>query len=93
MSARVDNSDLAPDTIAARGEEWLERIRDEVEPGNRGRFLAIDIETGDYEIDNDDFAAIQRAAKRHPGAVFYVTRIGYPWAHKLGRGSSPKPIC
>jgi hypothetical protein len=51
---------------------------------NTGKFLIIDIETGDYEIDHDDMAATRRAHARHADGAFYGMRIGYRAAEVLG---------
>jgi hypothetical protein len=73
--------------IARRGQEWYEReIREKVEAGNEGKILVIDIETGDYEIDDDQLAAAHRALAKHPGAALYGMRIGYPSLAKIGGG-------
>jgi hypothetical protein len=71
--------------IARRGEEWYQKgIRAQVEAGNRGKILVIDIETGHYEIDTDELAAARRALAKHPGAALYGMRVGYPAMHKIG---------
>jgi hypothetical protein len=73
--------------IAQRGRELYEKeIRAKVEPGNEGKILLIDIETGDYEIDDDQVAAARRALAKHPGAALYGMRIGYPSLEKIGGG-------
>ncbi len=45
------------------------QIRDKVELKHKGKFLVIDIETGKYEIDDDDLAAtkrlLQASQRRH----------------------------
>jgi hypothetical protein len=47
------------DEIVKRGKEWYERdIRSKVEEGNKGKILMIDIETGEYEIDDNPLARI-----------------------------------
>ena len=44
--------------VELRGEAlYVEHIRDKVHPQHQGKFLVIDIETGEYEIDADDLAA------------------------------------
>lgn len=74
-----------PDAVESRGEEIYERqIRANVETGNKGKFVVIDIETGDYEIDDDDLHATKRALTKRPEAVLYGVRIGYPTAYTLG---------
>jgi hypothetical protein len=76
------------DEIARRGEELYEqRIRDQVETdANIGKIIVIDIETGDYEIDNDAMAANRRALARHPGAALLGLRIGYDAVEGFGGG-------
>ena len=58
--------------IARRGKEIYEQdIRPRVETtDNIGKFLIVDIETGDYEMDTDEFAASRRAHARHPDGAF-----------------------
>ena len=71
------------DEIVERGMALYERaIRSKVEEGNKGKFLVINIETGEYEIDSSHLAASDRAAARHPDAPLFAMRIGYP---ALGR--------
>lgn len=73
--------------IAQRGKEWYEReIRSKVEEGNKGKILLIDVETGDYEIDDDQLAAAHRALAKHPVAALYGMRIGYPALGKIRGG-------
>ena len=71
--------------VAARGEALYEqRIQPHVEATHQGKFVVVDIETGDYEIDADDLAATKRALAKRPDAVLYGLRIGYPTAYRLG---------
>ena len=49
-------SDYPPGTIAARGKEiYSQQVRHKVEPQHKGKIVAIDIQTGDYEIGDNDF--------------------------------------
>jgi len=73
------------DEIAARGREIYERqLRDKMEPVNIGKFLVIDIETGEYEMDEDDLIASRRASRKKPGGARYGLRIGYPTSGTIG---------
>ncbi len=68
-----------------RGKEIYERdIRAQVEAGNNGKVLVIDVETGHFELDRDSDAATLRALAKNPHAVLYRMRIGYPAFGKLG---------
>jgi hypothetical protein len=71
--------------VAARGEVlYAQGIRPHVEATHQGKFVVVDIETGEYEIDTDDLAATKRALAKRPEAVLYGLRIGYPTAYRLG---------
>lgn len=73
------------DEIADRGRALYEsQIRAQVEPGNKGKVLVLDIETGQYEIDSDHLAAGKRALEKHPGAALYSIRIGHPALSRIG---------
>ena len=73
------------DEIAARGREIYEKqLRDKLEPEHTGKFLVIDIETGEYEIDEDDLAASKRASRKRPGGARYGMRIGYSTSGTIG---------
>ena len=78
-------SDYPPGTIAARGKEiYQKQIREKVEPQHKGKFLSVDIETGDYEIDTDDLSPSMRLLAKRPEAVIYSLRIGFRAAHRIG---------
>jgi hypothetical protein len=65
--------------VARRGREiYARRIRREVEPEHEGRFLVVDVTTGDYEIADEDLEASERLLKRRPDALLYGQPIGEP---------------
>lgn len=66
------------------GEEMYRRdIRPKVYPQHKGKFLVLDILTGDFEIDEDDLTASERLRARRPDSVRYGLRIGYTSAYTL----------
>ncbi len=78
-------SDETSEAIAARGEEiYQQQIRDKVDPKHKGKFLVLDIETGDYEIDAEDLVATDRLLAKHPNAIIYGVRVGFPAAYGIG---------
>ncbi len=71
--------------FARRGNEIYDHyIRAQAETANRGKIIAIDIETGDYEIADDTLAASDRLFERLPDAQVWFVRIGYPAVHRIG---------
>jgi hypothetical protein len=76
--------------IARRGREVYEReVRHAVEPEHRGRFLVLDVQSGDYEIADDDLEASERLLERRPGALLYGLRIGEAAAYRIGGRFGP----
>lgn len=81
----MPREEYAVEEVAQRGRELYERkIRAEVEKEHAGKFLVVDVNTGEYEMDEEDVAAFDRALVRNPGAVLYGIRIGEPVAYRLG---------
>ena len=78
-------TNYTPKEVASRGEEIYRReIRDRVESKHKGKFLVIDIETGEYEMNTDDLVATKRLLAKHPNAVVYGLQIGFPTAYRIG---------
>jgi hypothetical protein len=49
-----------------------------------GKFLAIDIETGEHEIAADEMKAGDKLLARLPEAQIWMVRIGYTATHSFG---------
>ena len=63
--------------FARRGDEIYERdIRAQVKPGHNEEIVAIDIETGQWEVDPDESAAANRLDARVSDSQIYVRRVG-----------------
>lgn len=82
-----------PDEIGRIGTAMYRRqLRSQVMPHDKGKFLILDIESGDYEIDADDTSAEERLRSRRPAEVLFGLRIGYTSAYTLaGRMIEEEP--
>ena len=73
------------DEIKKRGEAIFEKkIRHKLEGRNPRHFLAIDIESGAFEIDESELAACERLRERVPDAQIWLRRVGSPFARRFG---------
>ena len=71
--------------FARRGNEIYERdVRPHLSPRDDGKFVAIDIETGSYEVDANEIAASRRLLARHPEAQIWFRQVGAPYTHRFG---------
>lgn len=77
---------LSREEIARRGKEiYQQRIRIHVETTeNIGKIIAIDLNTDEYEIDQDLLAACNRLQAKQPNAVTWAERIGYDAVYAIG---------
>ena len=69
--------------FARRGDQLYERLAPLLSE-QEGDFVAIDIESGDYEVGRDELAIADRLLGRRKGAQVWLRRIGTPYAHRLG---------
>ena len=75
-----------PEELARLGSEVFERhVRPILRPEDDGKFVGIDVQTGDYEVDEDDYAAVSRLRTRNPGAEAWLSRVGQPAAYRMRR--------
>jgi hypothetical protein len=78
--------------VARRGRELYEQnIRPKVEPEHEGRFLVVDVESGDYALADDELEAFKRAREKAPEGVLYLIRVGRRAAHRIGAGTPCAP--
>jgi len=77
--------------MARRGQELYESgIRQQVEAGNEDKIVAIDIETGDFEVDETVMGATDRLFERQPDAQPWTLRIGHNAVYHFGARSLKK---
>lgn len=69
---------------------YEQRIRTEVEADHQGEIVAIDIETGDFEIAPRTLEAAHRLRARNPDAQIWVVRVGHRAVHRFGFASRPE---
>src|SRR5438874_13734044 len=67
------------------GEVFDRRVRPVLRPTDDGKFVAVDVVTGEYEIDADDYAAVTRLRARVPAADVWLARAGSPTTYRVGR--------
>ena len=79
--------------FAQRGDTLYEtQIRPQVEVGNHGKIVAIDIETGSFEVADDIVGASDRILAKCPDAQTWFIRIGHPAVYHFGARSLKKPL-
>ena len=79
--------------FAQRGDAMYESgVRAQVEEGNHGKIVAIDIETGAFELAEEPRIAVDRLYDRCPDAQPWVIRIGHRSVFRIGSQSLRQPV-
>ena len=73
------------EAIATSGKQIFERLTAQGwRPEDDGKFVAIDVNSADFEIDSNDYDATERLRKRRPNARMWLARIGRKAAYNIG---------
>jgi hypothetical protein len=79
--------------FARRGNKIYEsQVRSQVEEGNQGKIVAIDIETGAFEVADTPIAATDRLYEQYPDAQPWVIRIGHRAVYRFGSQSLKQSV-
>ena len=82
--ATLSPSKHSTEEVAKLGNEILRtRIEPVVGPNNKGMFVAIAIDNGEYEMDSDDHTALSRLLARRPQSEIWLGRIGHKTAYTM----------
>lgn len=74
-----------PEEFCRRGEAIYDRdVRPTLGLEDDAKFVAIDIESGGFEVAPDDFTATERLLARHPHAQIWLVRVGQRSAYRIG---------
>ncbi len=83
----VQQPRYSKEEFARRGDQIYERdIRPQVEADNKGKIVAIDIETGAWEMDTDEIATCARLEARYPNSQLWLVRVGSRYVRRFGAG-------
>lgn len=67
-------------------EIYEQRVSSQLSPDQFGKIVAIDVESGEFEVADQTVAAAQRLMARRPDAQIWFVRIGHQGVHRFGVG-------
>jgi hypothetical protein len=71
--------------FARRGDAIYENdVRPQLKPADEGKFAAIDIDSGTFELDRDELKAGNKLRARIPEAQIWMVRVGHRSVHRIG---------
>jgi len=70
--------------FARRGTALLKKLRPNLPTEDEDKFIAIDIETGEYEIHANEMTAAARLRKRVPDAQIWLVNVATGFLDRFG---------
>jgi len=65
-----------------KGRSIYKKLQNKIKE-NKGKIVAIEIDSGDHFIGEDELEAVQKARGKFPDKIFVFFRIGHPTVHKI----------
>ena len=73
----------AEEQFAQQAEEiYRTRYQRRLEPTDKGKIAAIEVESGDLFLGTSTLEAGMKAREKYPDKVFYFIRVGHPTVYK-----------
>jgi hypothetical protein len=63
---------------------YEQKVEPTLRPKDKGKLVAIDIDSGDFEIAKDELKACDRLRERKPEAQIWLKRVGSQYVFRTG---------
>jgi hypothetical protein len=71
--------------VANEGPKIYESIKSRYDPKEKGKYLAIEVDSKDVYLAKTTLKAVEKAQKDHPKKIFYIVKIGYDSIETMAR--------
>lgn len=76
---------LTPEQISENGVKiYQDKLKSILEPTQIGKFVAIEVVSGEYFIGETILEAIQKGKEKYPNRLLHTIKIGYEGIFKMG---------
>ena len=83
-AAKLPQRPLSPEEYEVFAEKvYRTKVRPTLYEEPVGWFLSVDLNTEDYELDENHSKASRRLRERRPDADIFTTRVGFPSAYQF----------
>lgn len=87
MANPINNNEnpLTPEQVAEKGQQiYKDKLKAILEPKDRGKFVIIEVESGDYFVADSMIDALSKAKEKYPNKVFHTIKVGFDGIFKMG---------
>lgn len=82
--AKLYSTTMGESEIQKAEKLYSDRLRPLLEPALKGKYVAIDVASGDYFVGDEIMDAYQKASLQHPDRTFVFKHIGYSATRFIG---------
>jgi hypothetical protein len=82
----VSKRRYSKEELARRGDALVEsEVRPNLTPADEDKFVAVDIETGEYELNRNEMKAVDRLRRRLADPQIWLVHVTLGYLHRFGR--------
>ncbi len=88
----MSNWRYTSDEMARLGNALFDReVAPRITAQDASRFVAIDVDSGAFEIDADELSAVHRVRAGRPDSQIWLRRVSVPYLRRFSPRFSPRP--
>ena len=81
----ANNRRYDKEEFARRGDALVEaKVRPHLTAADKDKFVALDVETGEYELDKNEMKAVERLRKRVADPQIWLVHVTLGYLHSFG---------
>jgi hypothetical protein len=82
---RTNKRRYSKEEFARRGDALVQKkVRPNLKAADKDKFVAIDIDSGEYELDKNEMKAVARLRKRIPDPQIWLVHASLGYLHRFG---------
>jgi len=83
MSKALNKIAIEAEQIVKKGQQIYRRVKKQYDPKYRGKYLAIEVKSGDVFFGKDGVKASQRSLSKYPDRKVFLQKIGFDSAEVM----------
>jgi len=81
----TENEDRLAEMTRLGKQTYYSSVLPKLRPEDDQKYAAVDVDTGEFETDQDELAAVDRLRARVPAARIWMMQVGYDTAYRIRR--------
>lgn len=87
----TENEDRLAEMTRLGKQVYYSSVLPKLRPEDNEKYVAVDADSGEFEVDPDELAASDRLRARVPAARIWMMQVGYDTAYRIRRTAGIAP--